>query len=485
MNFKRLISFIGILLITLWSYPNAAQAVVTTPQKINYQGRLLNAIGDPITTPVTFRFSIWSDADFVEATDLDGAGAIPGAAPDFTGYEEVQTITADANGLFNVEIGAVNPLPDLDFSVAKFIQTEIKNQGDPDTAYEILDPDTADATKDRKSLNSSPYTFNADTIDNAEIGTAAGDIVILDGTGKFPVQVIPNGVNESVFVLDVDDDEVATISLQFGTTLAKLLSYDIINSQFVFNDSLLVEGDFTNTGNVTLGDDVNTDTLSINAKLATDLDFNQNEAIALVLETGNVFPLTPVAGQKFFRTDLSAEFVFDGVSWLSTTSGAGLADITVTMVPEYEGFTAFPDGSDNLGTLRSDYEEGVGTEKRTFYRWTTNRATLQDIDIVVKYQLPSDFDTFQAVPLQLDFRTDDSIITNNKIDVSMFDSNGDPVVLVGGDALADANWTTADITFGGAPTFNANDFIVLRIKVSSLIGKFAQIGDLRFNYSRP
>ena len=41
-----------------------------------------------------------------------------------------------------------------------------------------------------------------------------------------------------------------TIELQFGNTLSKILSYDLDNSYFNFNDNLNIEGDLTLTGTI-------------------------------------------------------------------------------------------------------------------------------------------------------------------------------------------------------------------------------------------
>ena len=46
-----------------------------------------------------------------------------------------------------------------------------------------------------------------------------------------------------------------------------------------------------------------------------DVDFGQFQALKLVIEKGTAFPAGPVAGQVFFRTDLGALYVYDGVSW--------------------------------------------------------------------------------------------------------------------------------------------------------------------------
>lgn len=480
----QILYFLGLILcVYLVSTPvDQIGAATTIPKTINYQGRLLTSTGAPVTATVVFRFSIWDHTDFDAGTDIDGSGAIIGSAPGYAGWSEVQLVIPDANGLFDIQIGAVTPVPDLNFDTAKYIQIEVKDSGLPDTSYEVLDPKPADALDDRKPFSSAPFAFNADKLDNRDVGTGSGDIVILDATGKFDVSFIPNFTDESVFTLDNDDTEASKLSLVFGKTLSKTLSYDISAGQFVFNDDLQVEGDFSASGSIVLGTSTG-NTLTINAKLANDLDFDQNSALNFVLEKGTAFPSSPVAGQKFFRTDLAKEYVYNGSSW-DVTSGGGSASgaVVVTYTPEYQGFTLFPDGSDNIGTMSSDYEEGTGSGKRIFYKWTSNKVTLQDFDVVVKFQIPSDFLEWDATPIEIDYKTADGLTTSNKVDVVAFDTTGTGATLTGATGLASSSWTTAGIGFSGSPTWTPNGYLILRVKMSALSTKFTQIGDIRFKY---
>lgn len=486
---KSFLLFInGLALCTLLFFGSFDMSIgaSTIPRKINYQGRLLNASGTVVSTPVVFRFSIWTDADFVVATDWTASGAILGSAPDYISWSEEQIIIPDSQGLFAIEIGAVNPLPDLDFSLAKFLQIDLKNQGDSDLSYEVLDPDVDDPLDDRKPLNSSPYTFNADQVDNADIGTGSGNLVILGPDGKFSSAFIPGSTDDSFFVIDADDSEAVEISLQFGQTLSKTLSYDISNGWFIFNDNLRIEGDLnlsgdlSASGNIILGSSSG-NTLDINAKLGSDLDFNQHEAFNFVLHSGASFPVSPLAGQKFYRSDLNREFVFNGTDWIASTLVTN--DRMITLSPEYPNFTIIEDGSDNTGTLISNFDEGIATAKRIYYRWSSNKLSLQDLDLIIKVQLPSDFGSWQAVPLTIDYQTADAVTTNNKLDVVLFDTAGDTVSLSGGADLASANWATANLTFAGSPTFAANGYLIFKIKLSALIGKYAQIADIKLHYS--
>ena len=64
---------------------------MAAPGLINYQGRLTNPSGKPITTPVEVTFTFW---------DAEAGGAQLGGA-----YSDTDTITADANGIYSTMIG--------------------------------------------------------------------------------------------------------------------------------------------------------------------------------------------------------------------------------------------------------------------------------------------------------------------------------------------------------------------------------------------
>jgi len=193
----------------------SVHAAETVPGKFVYEGRLLDSSGTtPITTSHTFRFSLWSSADVVTG-DVAG-GAIDTFAASYGGWQEVHTVTPNADGFFSLELGTVTALPTIDSSTHLYLQVEAKSTGSPDTSYEILDRDPGDATIDRSPVGSVPYANNADMIDGAEVGSSPGDIVVLDGSGQFPISTVPGGTNEDTFILDANDDAATDIDLQLN-----------------------------------------------------------------------------------------------------------------------------------------------------------------------------------------------------------------------------------------------------------------------------
>lgn len=148
---------------------------------LSFQGRLLTGPTTPAAnTNFEMRFSLWADADFVEGTDR-AAGALVGAP-----WQEVQTVSTDAQGFFITNVGSATALPSVfDSNMHQYLQAEVKIQGAPDSKYFLLDNMAANSTIDRKSISNSVYAQNAARLDGRKLGFEAGDIPFLDPvTGK-------------------------------------------------------------------------------------------------------------------------------------------------------------------------------------------------------------------------------------------------------------------------------------------------------------
>lgn len=72
------------------------------PPAINYQGILTDGVGTPIVVPTNVDFRIWDAA--AAGTEL---------------WMESQVVTPDSDGLFNVLLGTINPIPDTALSAAE------------------------------------------------------------------------------------------------------------------------------------------------------------------------------------------------------------------------------------------------------------------------------------------------------------------------------------------------------------------------------
>lgn len=223
--------------VTAFVMPVTTITAATTPSNVVYEGRLLDSSRAPITSAVTFRFSLWQSGDWI-SSDTTGAGAVNTAATQYGGWNETQDVTPDAGGVVSVRLGNGTPFPVIDFANHKYLQVEVKTAGAPDTSYQMLDPD-ADAgagTDDRQLIGSVPYAMNAEAVDGRSPGTGSGDLLIVGANGMIGV----GGTNAAGFTLDADNTETEAVTLSFGQALAKELSYDISSGWFTFNDDLRI-----------------------------------------------------------------------------------------------------------------------------------------------------------------------------------------------------------------------------------------------------
>lgn len=581
-------------LVTLSTAVIPAQAIQTTPSVFVYEGKLLDGSSTPITTAQTFRLSLWSSDDLI-AGDIDGGGAINGLAPAYGGWSETHTVTPNADGTFFLELGSINPLPDMDFSIHKFLMVEVKAAGLPDTSYELMDP-TGDAGadgNDRQTIGSTPFTNNADFLDNAEIGTSTGDIVTLDIGDMWNISTIPGGTESDSFTIDYDDTAGPgdSIELTFGTALNETISFDIDNDWFAFsNDINLAQNEikdfaidnlaiapvspvtgqmYYNTTNnntyiwngtawedITATSDPDLDDVYINDtdkemdvldvrgitfNLDTTGDFLvdlQNTGDFVIADDGNDFAIFTDDGRfgigntlpasvlhadsneantepiltlentggdfQFFRSDANPESNItasigdlavdstNGTAYIksegnATNTGwvqfAGIEGRQAVFQVEYANATVEGDGSDNKGLLQSYFADEGGAEKHNHYEWTTRKSNMQDIDVVLSYTLPPDFVGFTANPLSILYQTSSILTTISKLDISLYDTTGTSVPLTGGADLANTDWTTQGITFGGSPTFTAGGVVTLVIKLSATDAGYARVSDVIFNYN--
>jgi hypothetical protein len=392
----------------------------TAPYTISYSGKLTSG-GNPVTTTQTMRFSIWTDDD-VDAGDFTGGGAVNTGAAGYAGWNEEQTVTPDSTGLFHLRLGSIVTLPSLTDSTHKYLQVEVKPVGSPITSYEVMDPDGNTANvNDRHPLNSSAFTINADMVDNRDAGTGPGQIPFLDALSKLPISTIPGGTNGDTFILDFDDTVAspAPITLQFGNTLNKTLTYDTLNTWFHFNDDVDIGGNLTITG------------------------------------TLNGAPVGLYSQTSVYEPEYA-----DGV---------------------YEGDGASNNGT--LQIFYDDVDGTPGNNNFNNYKWTTNQTSLQDFDIIARVQVPESFTSLQGVPLTFVYKTDTALAADNVVDVTIEDTAGNPVTITGGSALTSATFATTGITFTGAPTFTPGQQFTIKIKLAAKNTGAAYAGRCTFNYN--
>lgn len=445
-----------------------AYAATTIPARMIYEGRLLDSSGSaPLTGLHDFRFSVWSSSS-VSAGDISG-GAINVLAPTYSGWQEVHTVMPNGNGFFSLELGSIFPTPKVDSIKHLYLQVEIKQSGDPDTSYEILDRAPSDSTSDRSPIGSVPYAMNADYVGNARLGISTGDIVILDAEDAWPASTIPGGTNSDNFILDNDDNAVGAIGLQFGNTLGKILSWDMLNGYFDFNDNVNIQGNLTITGMV---DGVDISVLASTVNLHLDGGANKHDASEIDVEA--------IDGHYYSAGDL--ETAIDDIDEQLFSLAAGSSNLRKIIPSMYDGVSYKSDGTNNIGRLFINNDIANG---RNFYVWTSTPNALQDYDVIVQVPLPTNFSGWDGVtPWEFNYRSDSASSTDNMADIYIYDSNGAAVTLTGtSTALASTTWSSTSIGYSGTPTFTAGETFMIVIRMHSRNKNEMHIGEISLNFT--
>lgn len=495
-------------------------ALSTGPQTHVYNGHLLDSSGDPITTAHAVRFSYWTSADY-QTGDTTATGAVNTAASNYASWYEVHTVTPDSNGYFSVALGSGTSLPDLAAMntsdlASLYLQVEVKASASADTAYELLDVNTLVPTIDRSPVLSVPFSLNADLLDQRDTGTASGSIPVIGSGGVFSESLIPNGLTRDLFTIDTDDSATTLISLQFGESLGKTLSWDIVNSRFSFNDDVYIDGDLTVTGlingvdisSLASGSDQSQLKVSSGAGLQISIaagtyrlngnrtNYNGGSGIAVTDETTN-YVFLGSGGLAVNTSGFPGDESVITLAEVVTTGGAITIirdrrafntddreqSIQRTLNPEFEGASYVGDGSNNIGQLSVQHDD---TNKRNYYQWTSTRTSLQDYDVVIAIPVSADFVRWGSgslKPITLDYRSSDASNTENQLDIEVYDTAGTQVTLSGSVTdLAGTSWNTTQIEFTGSPTWTVGEDLLIKIRMSAKDNAQMHLGRIQLNY---
>ncbi len=503
-----------LVIAALFQLSPKASAEATTPARRVFSSKLTNSSGTPITSEQKIRFSYWRGGNAVPA-DLNGDGTINTGASNYAGWQEEHTVTPSVIGNFTVELGKFSgglPVHQMTPETLRnlFLQVEVKSSGSADTSYFLVDPFPQDATRDRVFVSTNIFALNADMLDQHDVGTGSGAIPFLLSGGVLPVSTMAGGTRSDFFTVDNDNSATNTSGLKFGGSLNKTLLYSKTNNRFEFNDDVHIQGDLTVSGTI--------NGVDITSLAGSDSALKASSGGGLNLNvTGGNYRIngaqTDYAGGNATLANNATSYVFLGSGGLKaqtnsfptdesyipvaqvTTAGGVITAIddkrvvssddretTVKKViqPGFSAATYQADASDNVGTLESTFDS---INSKNFYKWTSTRPTLQDYDVVVEVPLSAKFIRWKPGALKIYYRTTSSSNTNNKIDITVFDTNGTPVGLTGGATnLVSTAWTSTTLDFSGSPTWTAGQSMVIKIKTSAKDSFQAHIGAVELNY---
>jgi parallel beta-helix repeat protein len=162
-------------------------------------------------------------------------------------------------------------------------------------------------------------------------------------------------------------------------------------------------------------------------------------------------------------------------------SGTARPTRTIKLTPEFANsvFSAISGSGANVGYMISDYDS---TNHHNYYQWTTDQATAQDYDIIVQYQLPSDFDGMVASSVKsLYFVTSTSA---NSVKFQMLDASGTSCGAMTTISTTANAWTQGSGMTPSGCTLNADDVITLdfRLSANTAVTNLAQLGTFQLQY---
>ena len=169
-----------------------------------------------------------------------------------------------------------------------------------------------------------------------------------------------------------------------------------------------------------------------------------------------------------------------------------------TLTPEFQNLTIWADPSNNpnhVGTMEADYDV---TTDRNFYKWSTNKPNMQYYTLVLQYSIPENFIEWESSnQIELDIKTTNDDVLDNKIDVTLLDTDDDTMVITNGSNITSdpipGGWKTQIISFDpnqGLADWIPGRFLTLRIRLGSkadvagpsITQHASWIGKVSFNY---
>lgn len=426
-------------------------AAQTVPYKINFRGSLNTSANSPVADGLynmTFRLY-----------DASTGGTLQ--------WSEVRATTNRVQvsaGVFSVQLGDVVSLPPAVFTNQNlYFEVEMASPATATCSTAGCASYTEGPMTPRSKLASAAYAMNADAVD----GIDGSNIGTLNGTNTF------TGANDFTGGISASNGTVAW----FG----------------MYTDGFYQTARYT---------DMNVDNFKIRTLDSASTLFLADTTQSIV-KVGTTSAST-LANVRLLST--SAEFsgtvrigtLTNGID-ISGTSGIALSGTarptqTVSLMPEYPGATFVGDGTNNLGSLSSDFCSGSArlninaaicgatTNEFNYYQWNNAQATVQDYDLYVRYKVPADYDTGSMTNLTL--QRWGTVVTTDKVHISMYGSAAATLCSSNTANIAtNATWQTITIAAPlGSCTVVAGNILTFKIHVEAAQNNVVRAGEITFQY---
>ncbi len=387
---------------------------------------------------------------------------------------------------------------------------------DPGTTVDVNGTFDADnATVNMNGINNDTFTIDEDGSGGdvvLQFGTTIGAAITWDDSASrfdFGNDVYVNGDLEitGTFTGDLANNTVETADLQdYSVTNVKIATGAITTDKIATNAITANEIDANAVGSSEIADNavgaseladnaVDTNAIqdqSVTSAKIADGAINSNHIGTGAITVNNLADYS-IDGTKIATGAITTTHIQDG-----TITGDDIANNTITydklgtrnkstlISPEYPNFTLYGDSTNNLGTLDADRDVA---NNKNYYSWTSRKTVLNDYDIMVQFQIPEDFDSWQANAIEVSYRTEEAGTADNNVQVYVLDTSGASAYT--GGALASSTWASTALTSANiAGTYTAGEYMTLGIKLSSRRDgganggnpRSAYAGEIQFNY---
>ena len=130
---------------------------------------------------------------------------------------------------------------------------------------------------------------------------------------------------------------------------------------------------------------------------------------------------------------------------------------------------------------------GSSSNSMNYYEWNSSAVALNDYDVRVRFTLPSDFAGWGNGGITLNYATESTSNTNNKVDMYIY-LEGSATVDGSSTSLASSSagvWTSTNVAGTDLDECNAaGETCVIILRMSSLGDNYTRIGDIEVAYNR-
>lgn len=473
---------------------------------MNFQGRLLDSSG--AIRPdgqYNMQFRIFSVAS--------GGTAL------WTETRQTTSRVQVTNGLFTVQLGQVTPLPASLFNAT-------------DLFFEITmaTPATATCTTagcqtwespmtPRNKLATSAFAFNAATLNgksDTDFAAASGSAnYIQNGTSPQTANLNITGAGTFGGNLTVSSGSHSTTIRSTNQGRGTSSNVSIVNGDGGSSRAAFYAQSGANTfeAGSTSGWSSKVTTAAANVGLVIQGASSQTADLLQLQNSGNVSLFRVAADGSLYVTDAASTSVLSantstgvitigsaGNTVTLSANGISLAgtarNVTkVTLAPEYPGATFTGDGTNNTGSLSSDFCSGALNINdngyctgvtRNYYEWNADPGdsfTPQDYDIYVRYQIPSDYSVGSMTNLSIEGLSTYGL-TSDSVTVSLYQDGSASACGVSSEAANLQNWGVGSIASPlGSCTINPGDMVTFRVHmVAESLDEPVRAGSISFNY---